>query len=210
MKSAKRSYPTWDDVASAVGDKVIAAVGVSVANAATEFALYRKIFPSWVAQTTERGLAGWIHDRMWHHLLTALDGHPDLTVVDKEPLREIVVGPVTSICRFRIKRHHQDGSVSTYRTPLALEFLAQGPEMLGIFAETHLIAGYKWDKELRSIGVPLISLRDGRRHIWEHELELPEPTVQPQPEGLPVHTTPTAPVIDVPSKDAQRADGDSE
>ena len=32
-----------------------------------------------------------------------------MTIADKEPLREIVVGPVSNVCRFRIKRQHLDG-----------------------------------------------------------------------------------------------------
>jgi hypothetical protein len=40
--------------------------------------------------------------------------------------------------------------------------------------EIRLIAGYRWDPELREVGAAVISLRDGHgRVIWMHELDEP-------------------------------------
>jgi len=169
-----KSYPSWDQVKDALGDKVIASIGTAVAASRPELADYRRAFPSWVAAHTERGLAGWIHDRIWFHLAGTLDGVSDVTVIDKEPHREIWVG---YSYRLRIKRHHDDGHVSTYRTSEALDFLTQvpvQPEFDGL-EEMHLIAGYIWDKETRQIGPAVVSLRDGDNVLWIQELvEIPD------------------------------------
>ena len=210
MNSGSRSYPTWQDVAPAVGDKVIDAVVAAVKAAKDDLADYRSFRPAWVAQASERGLATWIHDRLWFHVAAALGELPHVTVIDKGVLREFTVGPETSLYRFRVKRHQEDGDVSTYPTELALEFLAQVEDMLDIFDELHLIAGYKWDRDERAMGSPVISLRDGRHHlIWEHDLSSrgDESTGS---QGLPSVTEPPAPAIDGIIKDADRLSDDHE
>src|SRR6266536_2149800 len=89
MKSGFRSYPTWDEIEPALGDKVINAVVAAVASTVDDLADYRRFRPAWVAQASERGLAAWIHDRLWYHLVAALDDHPQVTITDKGVLREI-------------------------------------------------------------------------------------------------------------------------
>jgi hypothetical protein len=210
MKSGFRSYPAWADVEAALGDKVIEAVVTAVKAATADLADYRRFRPAWVAQASERGLAAWIHDRVWYHLVAALDDHPNVVITDKGVLREITVGPARSLYRFRVKRHHVDGDVSTYPTQLALEFLAQVEgDMLEGFDELHLIAGYKWNREERAIEYPVISLRDGRQNlIWEHDLSDWDAD-STGPQELPSVPEPPAPVIEGAAKDAERAsDGD--
>lgn len=206
-----RSYPTWEQVSSALGDKVIDGVVAAVKATKADLADYRSLRPAWVAQASERGLAAWIHDRMWYHLVTALDGHPDVIITDKGVLREITVGPENSVYRFRVKRHHEDGDVSTYPTQMALEFLAQVEgEMLDGFDELHLIAGYKWNRDERAIEYPVISLRDGRQNlIWERNLsDWGDEDAGPQ--ELPTIPEPPAPVIDAGTKGAERVSDDHE
>jgi hypothetical protein len=171
---------------------------------------YRRFRPAWVAQASERGLAAWIHDRLWYHLVVALDDHPQVVITDKGVLREITVGPESSVYRFRVKRHHQDGDVSTYPTQLALEFLAQVEDMLDGFDEWHLIAGYEWDREERAMGAPVISLRDGRHHvIWEKDLsDWGDDSTGEQ--SLPTVPEPPAPVIDIAKKDTGQISDDHE
>jgi hypothetical protein len=200
-----RSYPTWADVEAALGDKVIAAVVAAVKAARADLADYRRFRPAWVAQASERGLAAWIHDRLWYHMTVALADLPQVAITDKGVLREFTVGPETDVYRFRVKRHHMDGDVSTYPTQLALEFLAQVDEMLEGFEELHLIAGYRWDREERAMGAAVISLRDGRDDIkWEHDLDEPGDD-STGTEGMPSVPQPPAPVIDGMAKDADSA-----
>jgi len=58
------SYPGADEVLDDLGDKVVEAFARSVARARADLAEYRRLKPSWVAQSSERGLANWIHDRL--------------------------------------------------------------------------------------------------------------------------------------------------
>jgi hypothetical protein len=210
MKSAaesgpKRAYPRWEDVQPTLGDKVIEAVAGAVNAAKGDLADYRSFRAAWVAQASERGLAAWIHDRLWFHLASALDKIPGVTITDKGVLREFSVGPETSVYRFRVKRHHEDGDVSTYPTELALEFLAQPEGMLEIFGESHLIAGYRWIGEERAMGDAVISLRDGRQNvIWEKELPF-HGGGSSGTEGLPRVPQPPEPVIDGAAKEADSA-----
>jgi hypothetical protein len=117
-----------------------------------DLATYRRLHAGWVVQSSERGLAAWIHDRPWYHLAAALADLPGVVITDNGVLREFAVGPETEVIRFRVKRHDMDGDVSTYPTQLALDFLAQVEGMLPGFRELHLIAGYRWDREERAMG----------------------------------------------------------
>lgn len=168
-----------------------------------DYAEYRQLRPGWVAQQSERGLANWIHDRVWAHLLVQLDGVDQVDMVDKEPRREVFVG---TTYRIRVKRHHLDGSVSCYPTTAALDFLGQGGTLpIPTLEEVKLIAGYEWDREERAMGVPLLSLRKGRENIiWS----VPLPEVDEQGHGgtvvRPVTPEPTGPVINLPGIDLRR------
>jgi hypothetical protein len=117
---------------------------------------YRTAHPSWAAQHSERGLASWIHDRLWFHLAVLLDAVDSVAMVDKEPTREIGVG---INYRLRVKRHHDDGAVNTYPTLGAMEFMAQEAQLcIEGMESVHLIAGYIWDRDARDIGPAVISL----------------------------------------------------
>src|SRR5215204_157668 len=105
--------PEPHDVCGDLGDKVIHGISWAVRQARYELEEYRRLHPGWVAQSTERGLANWIHDRLWAWIVVALDGLDGVTVIDHEPIRELYVG---TRYRLRVKRHHLDGRVASYPT----------------------------------------------------------------------------------------------
>lgn len=191
-----KSYPSSGQVFEDLGDKVLEAIDGAVGRARADLTEYRTARPSWVAQHSERGLASWIHDRLWFHLAALLDPVDSVAVVDKEPTREFGVG---INYRLRVKRHHDDGAVSTYPTLGAVEFMAQEPQLsIDGMESVHLIAGYYWDRDARDVGPAVISLRDGQDHIiWIEPI-----TAYGGGEALggadrPVIPTPTRPNIDV-------------
>jgi len=152
-----------------LGDKVVNGLSRSVALARVDLDDYRTMAPGWVATSSERGLGNWIHDRMWTHAAGLLDGVDGVSLVDNEPTRQIYIGTRYWL---RLKRHHLDGSVSTYPTPTALDFLGQGGTMplpgLGVVS---LIVGYEWVREARQMGTAVLSLRTSADDIvWVVEL----------------------------------------
>ncbi|MBX6168947.1 MAG: hypothetical protein IRY84_15085 [Thermobispora bispora] len=117
--------------------------------------------------------------------------------------------------RLRAKRHGDDGTVSTYPTPGAVEFLFQPPaqEALSGLEEIRLIVGYTWDRETRTMGQAVLSLRDGQDEIvWL--VDLPDPgtgyaggTVIPL---LPPADGPSSPVIQLGDEETDRDHKDME
>lgn len=196
--SGMKSHPESAEVMADLGEKVTEAFARAVSRARVDLAKYRETEPGIVAQSSERGLANWIHDRLWHHVASLVDGLPDIQIVDAEPVREVFVGVRY---RLRAKRHAEDGSISTYATTGAMDFLVQPPtqETLAGLEEIRLIVGYVWDKQTRAIGPAVLSLRDGKDAIvWV--AELPDPgtgyaggTITP----MPTAPEPPAPVIEV-------------
>jgi hypothetical protein len=188
------SHPAQDVVLAELGDKITAAIAASVSAAHSDLETYREQHAGWVADHSERGLANWIHDRVWAHLMQRLDGEAEITVVDHEPMRIVRVGMKYLM---RVKRHGLDDKISTYPTQTALQFYMQGeqplfPEM----GEVRLAAGYLWNPETRSIGDAVISMRDGVDNIvWSVVIGV-EPgigavAIRPMPTG------PLPPVVDV-------------
>jgi hypothetical protein len=115
-------------------------------------------------------LANWIHDRLWTHLRSALEDLPDCVFDNDEPERHFRVG---GRYHFRVKRHDEYGSVRTYPTQGAFEFMEQELALDGM-EEVRLIVGYVWDKEMRSIGDAVVSLRDSIDNvIWREILAEP-------------------------------------
>jgi hypothetical protein len=166
-----KSYPDPHEVLSDLGDKVTGGLARAVARARKDLADYRETHSSWVSDSSERGLANWIHDRLWAHVCAEFDGHAGVGLSEREPTREITVG---INYRLRVKRHRVDGKVRSYATQTALEFYAQGAqEAFPGMEEVRLIAGYDWDADARSMGDAVLSLRDGEEEvIWQ--VTLPE------------------------------------
>jgi hypothetical protein len=164
-----KSWPSAQVVQDDLGDKIIEAFAEAVDGARNDLRDYRRGTPNYVAESSERGLANWIHDRLWHHLVHLLDDVPHVDVVEHGPTRELFVG---LNYRVRAKRHSEDGAVSTYPTQTALLFMEQGnqPTFEGMEI-VNLIVGYTWLAEARSIGGAVLSLRDASDHIiWQSEL----------------------------------------
>lgn len=202
-----KSYPSWEQVRAALGDKVIDALREAVSTTREDLTDYRRLRPAWVAAHTERGLAAWIHDRFWFQLVALVEELPGVSLVDHEPTREIWVGPNH---RLRVKRHHEDGHVSTYPTLTALDFL--GNEQLNFdgFEEVHLIAGYTWEREARDLGPAVISLRNGSAIIWKEELEPPAANAGSADVIRPITPQPVPPMIELAADDDKESNiGDS-
>lgn len=167
----KSEYPSAEQVLDDLGDKVATGLALMVARTRADLTLYRGTFPGWVADSTDRGLLNWCHDRAWAHAVGIFDGTREVSFVDMAPTRELYVG---TRYRLRVKKHDIEGGISTFLTQGALDFLEQEPATLDGLEEVRLIAGYRWDPELREVGAPVISLRDGHdRVIWMHELDEP-------------------------------------
>lgn len=79
---------------------------------------YRDTFPLSVSEHNERGLASWIHDRMWTHAAALIDGTPNIVLRDKDPFREITDGVQY---RVRTKRHRKEGGVRSYATAACVQ-----------------------------------------------------------------------------------------
>lgn len=162
-----------DDVLAALGDKFLSAVSRSVVEARRDVFEMREWRPGWFPTMHSRCLSNLIHDRIWAHLVAAVEADASAVVREDGPTREIQVGTNFLL---RIKRHRGGNRISTYPTQTALAFYVQADQQAidGLELIT-LAAGYRWDKELREIKAPVISYRDGKDNpLWAVELEEPQ------------------------------------
>ncbi len=206
--SAMFSYPGSVDIIAELGEKVIDGFARAVQDTRADLATYREGFPHFVAQASERGLANWIHDRLWYQLNVRLGELPDVHFSDREPHRELRVG---TRYLFRVKRHTELGGISTYPTQTALDFLQQVPmqHSLDGLDEVRLIMGYIWDPDTRSIGPAVISLRADRDTVlWMEELSAPASSASGVTTPLTPRPGPAAPEIDVQADDEPERAGD--
>ncbi len=153
-----------------LGDKLLEALASSVANARADFQRYQSALPEFVAQASGRGLANWIHDRLWYHVCALLDDADSIFLIEHGTTREIVCG---DRYRIRMKRHKPPAQIATYPTQAALNFMRQAPEQLVLdgFEQINLISGYVWMDESAEIGPAVVSMRDGQDNVlWVHEL----------------------------------------
>ncbi|WP_064745374.1 hypothetical protein [Pseudonocardia acaciae] len=162
-------HPSPEDVKAELGDKVLDAVSLGVAHAKEQFGIYQQQHPDWLASNTKRTVASLIHDWMWAAVAKALDEAPHVVIIDRDPVRELAIR-VESEHRLsyllRLKRHHLDGSTSSYQTQTVIDFELQGPnQTFPGYGEVRLEAGYEWDADTRAMGGPLITLRDGRDNV---------------------------------------------
>lgn len=171
LSGMNSSYES-DAVIVDLGQEIVTGIAVAVRDTREDLAIYRQLRPAWVAEHSERGLANWIHDRMWVHLQRQLEHRPDCVFVNDEPERRF---RVADRYHFRAKRHDEYGSVATYATQGALEFMEQQFTLEGM-EEVRLLLGYIWEREVREIRDAVISLRDTKDNlIWL--VQLPEPAV---------------------------------
>lgn len=181
----------------------MAALSAAVLGAREDLGEYRRVTPHFVADHSPRGLANWIHDRIWARGVAELDGVEHVSFVDAGPTREIFV---RADFRFRIKRHSLTGAIRSYPTQAALDFVTQETDLFSLLGihTLNLTAGYEWDELARTMGDPVLSLRDGsfENVIWMTIL----PTVGSAGGTnvapiTPVGDGPTTPVIDAPRYD---------
>jgi len=191
------SYPKSHDVFDDIGEKALTALASCVVRVQHDLATYRRTFPQWAVDHGERGLANWISDRLWTHLVNLAESVPDMEITEKGVTREVTVG---NKYRLRMKRHDEMGDVASFPTQTFLEFTTQPDGQLPGMEETRLIAGYEWIKEERNIGDAVISLRDGKDNIiWCERLPFPgfaeEGGEGTAPVVTPETPSPVAPVI---------------
>ncbi len=194
-----------DAVLDGLGEKVLEALGSAIPRTRLDLQRYRTSLPDIVATSSPRGLANWFHDRIWHHLVSDLQDLDNVVIVDKGPLREIVVDDTY---RIRVKRHDQRGRIRTYPTQTALEFLSQPQLVLDGLAQIHLMAGYQWDSTTHEIGPAVLSLRDGLDNVlWL--IELPEPVDGASVESITGPRVPESPRIELQVDDEREAEADA-
>lgn len=206
---AMKRYPMPDQVVAALGDKIINGFNAAVELTREDLATYRTALPEFVADHSNRGLANWIHDRMWARTRSELDDIDNISWIDEGPKRDIFKGLDFHI---RLKRHSPGGAIRSYPTQSALDFITQSPDLFtGIGVTTvKLCLGYEWDGVERRIGSPVMSLRDGSfdTSIWM--VDLPRRgsgggTVTPI---MPSGDGPPAPVIELPRIGIENNEGD--
>lgn len=202
------SHPSPEEAKAELGDKVIDAVCVGVAHAKEQLRIYQRDHADWLAGNAKRTVANLIHDWMWAAVTTELAEASHVTIVDSDPRRELAIR-VESEQRLsyllRLKRHHLDGSTSSYQTQTVIDFELQGRnQMFPGYGEVRLEAGYEWDAETRTMGTPLITLRDGRNNVvWT----LPLPLYTGSAGGTvtqPITPEPTPPIVGVQGEDEAR------
>lgn len=91
-----------------LGNKVVAGLSTAVAKASDHLAEYRTALPHIVADHSGRGLANWIHDRLWAHALVALDGIDNLFCIESGASRDIYIGLKFHV---RFMRHSTTGAI---------------------------------------------------------------------------------------------------
>lgn len=162
-------------------EKVLEAL-VSAADAARhDLRTYREILPDIAAQSSARGMANWIHDRIWYHACRLLDSVEDAVCYEKGPFREVIV---KDQYRLRLKRHRPPAAVASYPTQGAIDFMEQpdGQRVLEGMEQLRLIFGYAWDPDSDEMGPAVLSMRHGIKNVlWVHELSSTRPTTAPLP-----------------------------
>jgi hypothetical protein len=187
-----------------IGQPVLSAIVTARDNSAKDFARWRKESPSEISRATSRGLANRISDSFVSHMVAALDGIDDVVFREQGISRSFVVREkVVLIC----KRHNAKDKISSYPTRAALGVWG-GVATLEGMETISLAAGYRWDKELREIGVPVLSYRNGlrARPVWVADLSRDEGGA-----AAPVHivspTGPSLPTLDLSDFGQERKDG---
>ena len=162
MFSPHDSQAVLDDL----GDKVPLALLRATERARADYAAFRAAFPDWLPGMFERELADVIHPRIWAHLVAELEGVEGVTLVAREPVREIGIAAGSGHGYVaRIKRHGDGDRISSYPTRTDIEFWAGGVMTFEGYERVNLAFGYRWDRERREMGSPVISYREGKDNV---------------------------------------------
>ena len=165
-----------------LGEKVLDAFAAAVDAARDDLREYRTIMPDIATQSSPRGMANWIHDRIWSHACRLLDSVDDAVCYEKGPFREVIV---QGRYRIRLKRHRSPAAVATYPTQGAMDFMEQpdGQRVLEGMEQLRLILGYVWDEDSGEMGPAVLSMRHGIKNVlWVHELSSTEGSATPLPD----------------------------
>jgi hypothetical protein len=169
MFSPRDSQVVLDDL----GDKFPAALLKATNATRGDFATFRQEHPDWVARMFERDLANLIHPRLWAHLEDELEGIDGVTMVAQEPTREIGISTAGGRGYVaRVKRHNANDQIRSYPTMTDVIFWSGGQDTLDGFERTSLAVGYRWDRDTREIGSPVISYREGKKNVvWAFAID---------------------------------------
>jgi hypothetical protein len=187
------SAPDPQAVLDDLGDKFLRALSDAVVHTRAQYADVRAAFPQFFRGMQVRALKNMHHDRICNHLFEALDGCDWAVVIDNGVRRDISLHGRYLV---RIKAHDVGDRISSYPTGAALRFWNEGqqPSLPGLEQVT-LAAGYRFDRELKEIGEPVISFRLSRHEAaWAVELHDGGGTAQPI-SWTPIE--PTMPTIDL-------------
>lgn len=202
------SYPNEQEVIDDLGDKFIHAFVESVDSARDDLESFRSDHPAWFINFSKRFVANFIHERLWDAMTRKVSDHPDVTIVDAEPTRQILFGASYT---FRFKRHSDKLKIEAYPTSGALAFWtnrATAPALPGLETWT-LAMGYIWEPDLGEIGDTILSFRDGKdKPIWSITLRNEEGGASTGITWAPVDPTlPQLDLSDVIAQDEESTEG---
>lgn len=161
-------YPDQQTVVDDLGDKFLRAFVVAVDAARADLTAFEQFKPEWFVNFSKRFVANFIHERMWDSMTRQVAGHPEVTVVDEEPTRQIHYG-TNYVVRF--KRHASNLRIESFPTGGALAFWTNQAALPGLELVT-LAMGYIWDPDLGEIGDAILSFRDGKnKPVWSVTLK---------------------------------------
>lgn len=165
------NIPDQGQVIEELGVAFLQAFISSVDDTRDDYAAFREWRPDWAANATGRFVANLLHDRIWAHLNERVQGIPELRIVDEEPRRELHHGLHYVM---RVKRHSEDDRVATVDTPASRQFWL-GQNTLDGLEQVNLALGYRWIKDIREVGEPVLTYRNGKNNpIWAVELNKTE------------------------------------
>ena len=158
------SYPTPDEVRQDLGIEFVHALVDSVDGARDDFGSLKQWQPDWATGYSSRFIANFAHERIWARLTRRIDGLPGIQIHDQEPVREISHG-TTFVTR--VKRHHPGDRIATYPTKGSLAHWSNRAIVIPSLEQLSLAVGYYWDRDTRSIGEAVLSLREAvDKPVW--------------------------------------------
>lgn len=156
-------FPSGTEVLEDLGSDFVRVLIDAVDGARQDIADLREFRSEWFVTFSSRCIANLVHDRLWARIIEQVDAMDQVTVLDREPRREVAFGYKYV---FRVKRHHKGDKISCYPTDGAKEFWSNEPALEGCESFS-LALGYMWDRDTRVIGEPVVSLQQGTRTpIW--------------------------------------------
>lgn len=176
-----------------LGEKFLDSFLKSVSDARVDYDTLRDWRPGWMTRFSQRFVANFIHERIWASMADRVDALPDVTVVDKEPRREITVSSKYIV---RFKRHHAGDRISNYPTAGAMAFWAGAATPFDSMELVSLALGYMWDADEHEIRDTVVSYRAGLHNpIWS--IRLDEGAASGQPFVWAPVTDPNLPQVDL-------------